>query len=120
MCIIAYVHTHLYTYVLMHCKTLGKILSLQKPILFRVFLLSNPRQGGSYEGRRGHGKGFKRNPIEIGEELEVDITEFSPKEEGVAKIQGLVIYVPNTKPGNHVKIRILQSDGKAAKAEIIN
>ena len=28
------------------------------------------RQGGSYEGRRGHGKGFKRYPVELSEELE--------------------------------------------------
>jgi predicted RNA-binding protein with TRAM domain len=81
--------------------------------------VSKSRQGGSYEGRRGHGKGFKRHPIEIGEELEVDITECSPKEEGIAKVQGFVVYVPNATPGNHVKIRVLQVDGKAAKAEII-
>ena len=39
------------------------------------------RQGGSYEGRQGHAKGFKRCPVEVGEELEVDIVELSPKEE---------------------------------------
>ena len=42
------------------------------------------RQGGSYEGRRGHGKGVKRYPVEVGEELEVDIVECSPKEEGIS------------------------------------
>lgn len=82
--------------------------------------MSKSRQGGRYEGRRGHGKGFMRHPIEVGEELEVDITEFSPKEEGIAKVQGLVVYVPNATPGNHVKIRVLHIDGKAAKAEIIS
>lgn len=80
--------------------------------------MSKSRQGGSYEGRRGHAKGYKRYPVEVGEELEVDITELSPKEEGIAKVQGLVVYVPNAQPGNHVKIKILQTDGKAAKAEI--
>jgi predicted RNA-binding protein with TRAM domain len=96
-----------------------KALSLQGHIVSLVFLLSKSRQGGSYEGRRGHAKGFKRYPVEVGEELEVDITEFSPKEEGIAKVQGLVVYVPNAKPGNHVKIRVMHIDGKAAKAEII-
>jgi predicted RNA-binding protein with TRAM domain len=81
--------------------------------------LSKSRQGGSYEGRRGHGKGSKRYPVELGEELEVDVTEFSPKEEGIAKVQGLVVYVPNAKPGSRVKIRISHIDGKTAKAEII-
>jgi len=77
------------------------------------------RQGGSYEGRRGHGKGFKRSPVELGEELEVDIKELSSKEEGLARVQGLVIHVPDTKPGDHVKVKITQIRGKAANAEKI-
>ncbi len=77
------------------------------------------RQGGSYEGRRGHGKGFKRYPVELGEELEVDIKELSPKGEGMAKVQGLVIHVPNTKLGEHVKIKITQIREKTANAEAI-
>ena len=74
------------------------------------------RQGGSYEGRRGHGKGFKRCPVELGEEIEVDIKELSPKAEGIAKVHGLVIYVPNAKPGEHVKIKITQIGAKTANA----
>lgn len=76
------------------------------------------RQGGSYEGRRGHGKGFKRCPVELGEELEIDITELSSKGEGMAKIQGFVVHVPDAKPGDHVKIKITRID-KVANAEII-
>ncbi len=37
------------------------------------------RQGSSYEGRQGSGKGFKRCPIELGEELEVDVSELSKR-----------------------------------------
>ena len=77
------------------------------------------RQGGSYEGRRGHGKGFKRCPIEVGEELEVDIAECSPKEEGIARVQGLVIHVANTKSGDHVKIKITRIGGTTAEATVI-
>ena len=77
------------------------------------------RQGGSYQGRRGHGKGSKRSPVELGEELEVDIKELSSKGEGIARVQGLVIHVPDTKPGDHVKIKITQIRDKAANAEKI-
>ena len=77
------------------------------------------RQGGSYDGRRGHGKGFKRYPVEVGEELEVDIVELSPKEEGIARVQGLVIHVANAKPGEHVKIKINRVGGTTAEAEVI-
>ena len=76
------------------------------------------KQGTNLAGRRGHGKGFNRCPVQLGEELEVDITEFSPKGEGIARVQGLVIYVPNAKPGDHVKIKITRID-KVANAEII-
>jgi hypothetical protein len=33
------------------------------------------RQGGSYEGRRGLRKCFKRYPVKVGEELGLDIVE---------------------------------------------
>ena len=77
------------------------------------------RQGGSYEGRRGHGKGVKRCPVAVGEELEVDISECSPKGEGIAKVEGLVIHVPNAKLGEHVKIKISRIGGTTAEAEAI-
>ncbi len=81
--------------------------------------MSRSRQGGSYEGRRGHGKGFKRCPVELGEELEAEITELSPKGEGIAKNQGFVIYVADTKVKDHVKIKIIRITGKTAKAQVI-
>ncbi len=77
------------------------------------------RQGGSYEGRQGHGKGFKRCPVEVGEELEVEITEFSPKGEGIAKNQGFVIYVANTKPGDRAKVKIERITKMAAYAQVV-
>ena len=77
------------------------------------------RQGGSYAGRRGHGKGFKRCPVEMGKEYEVDVTEMSRQEEGIAKMQGFVIFIPNAKPGDHVKIRITRIGGMTANAEVV-
>ncbi len=77
------------------------------------------RQGGSYEGRRGHGKGFKRCPVELGEELEVEISELSSKGEGIARSQGFVIYVAGTKPRDRVKIRVVKITGKAANAQVV-
>jgi predicted RNA-binding protein with TRAM domain len=77
------------------------------------------RQGGSYEGRRGHGKGFKRCPVEMGKEYEVDVTEMSRQEEGIARIQDFVIFVPNAKPGDHVKIKITKIGGMTANAELV-
>ncbi len=81
--------------------------------------MSRPRQGGSYEGRRGHGKGFKRCPVELGEELEVEITELSPKGEGIARNQGFVIYVADTKLGDRVRVKVTRITEKTAKAQVI-
>jgi predicted RNA-binding protein with TRAM domain len=81
--------------------------------------MSKSRQGGSYEGRRGHGKGFKRCPVKLGEELEVEITELSPRGEGIARSQGFVIYVAGTKPGDRVKIKITRITKRAANAQVI-
>ena len=77
------------------------------------------RQGGNYEGRRGHGKGFKSCPVALGEEIEVEITELSLKGEGIARNQGFVIYVADAKPGERVKIKITRISDKTANAQII-
>ena len=81
--------------------------------------MSKSRQGGSYEGKRGHGKGFKRCPVELGEELDVEITELSSKGEGIARKQGFVIYVTDAKPGDRVKVRITRITEKAANAQLV-
>jgi predicted RNA-binding protein with TRAM domain len=82
-------------------------------------IMSRSRQGGSYEGRRGHGKGFKRCPVMLGEELEVEISELSPKGEGIARSQGFVIYVAGTKPGDHVRIKVIRITEKAANGQVV-
>jgi predicted RNA-binding protein with TRAM domain len=55
----------------------------------------------------------------LGEELEVEITELSPKGEGIAKSQGFVIYVADTKPGDRVKIRVTRITEKTANAQAV-
>ena len=81
--------------------------------------MSKSRQGGGYEGKRGHGKGYKRYPVELGEELEVEITELSPKGEGIARNQGFVIYVADAKPGDRARVKITRITGKAANAKVV-
>ena len=70
------------------------------------------------EETRGSG-GFPPKPVEIGQEYDVDIKETSRRGEGIARIQGLVIFVPNTKNGDHVKIRIKRVSRRFAEAEVV-
>ena len=73
----------------------------------------------SYERRRSYGGGFKPCPVEIGKEYEVDITETSRQGDGIARIQGFVIFVANAKPRDHVKIKITKIGSSSANAEIV-
>jgi predicted RNA-binding protein with TRAM domain len=72
--------------------------------------------------RREHGFRDGREPpkpVKLGEEYEVDITESSQRGDGIARIEGLVVFVPKTKTGEHVRIRISRISRKFAEAELI-
>ena len=58
-------------------------------------------------------------PVEEGKENEADIAELSRRGDGVAKIQGFVIFVPDTKPGDHIKFKVTRVASRFATAEII-
>ncbi len=58
-------------------------------------------------------------PVEEGKEYEVDIKELSRRGDGLAKIEGFVVFVPNAKPGDHVTIRVTQVRDRFAVAEKI-
>ena len=72
----------------------------------------------SFERRRFGERSFSK-PVEEGKEYEVDIKETSRRGEGIARIQGFVIFVPNTKPGDHVKIKITRMGNRFASGEVV-
>ena len=66
-------------------------------------------RGRSYGG--GGNRGFDRGspapkPVEVGKEYEVDITEISRQGDGIAKVQGFVIFVKNGKVKQNVKVKV--------------
>ena len=75
--------------------------------------------GSRRGGFRGRGNRFPPKPVEVGKEYEVDIQETSRRGEGIARIQGLVVFVPNTKPGDHAKIKITRISRRFAEAEVV-
>jgi len=77
------------------------------------------RNFGARRGFRGREGRFAPKPVEIGKEYEVDIQETSRRGEGIARIQGLVIFIPDTKPGDHAKIRITRISRRFAEAEVV-
>jgi predicted RNA-binding protein with TRAM domain len=77
------------------------------------------RNFGQRRGFRGRGNRFPPKPVEIGKEYEVDVQETSRRGEGIARIQGLVTFIPNAKPGDHVKIKITRISRRFAEAEVV-
>ena len=45
-------------------------------------------------------------PVKEGEELEVKIEAVGEKGDGIAKVDGFVLFVANTKKGDYVKVRV--------------
>lgn len=58
--------------------------------------------------------------MEVGKEYEVSISEISRKGDGVARVQGFVIFVEGAKTGEHVKIKITDVGNRFAKAQIVS
>jgi predicted RNA-binding protein with TRAM domain len=89
--------------------------------------------GGGYRsdrgyGGRGHGgfgggfggpRPFRPSPVKVGEEFDVKIESMSKRgDAGVAKVEGLVIFVAGTKVGDSVRIRITKVGRGYATADI--
>jgi len=55
-------------------------------------------------------------PVEEAKEYEVDVKELSRRGEGIARIEGFVVFVPNTKVGDHVKVKISKISERFASA----
>jgi predicted RNA-binding protein with TRAM domain len=73
---------------------------------------SQPRQGFPASASR-------EKPVKVGEEMDVTVSEISRRGDGVARIQGFVIFIPNTKVGMQAKIRIKEIRPNFATAELI-
>jgi len=60
-----------------------------------------------------------KKPVELDEEYEAEIEDISRKGDGIARVEGFVIFVPNTKQGEHVKFKITRIGNRFATGELI-
>jgi predicted RNA-binding protein with TRAM domain len=83
----------------------------------------NRNYGGG--GSRGYGGGGSRGgfggpkPVEAGKEYDVQISEISRQGDGIARIQGFVIFVKGAKAGQKAKIRVTRVGDRFANGEIV-
>ena len=70
---------------------------------------------------RGGRRDFRQNfaPVKVGDELTVKIEAVGEKGDGIAKKDGFVLFVPGTKQGDEVKIRVTRVLQKVGFAEVV-
>lgn len=74
-------------------------------------------RGGRYTGPRGSFGAPK--PVEVGKEYNVEISEISRQGDGIARIQGFVIFVKGAKAGQKARVRISRVGDRFANGEIV-
>lgn len=68
----------------------------------------------------GADKTPKTTPIGEGEEYEVKIEDLGKEGDGITRIEGFVVFVPETKVGEEIKVRITSVRRRFAFAEKIS
>ena len=58
-------------------------------------------------------------PVEFDQEYEAKIEDISRRGDGIARIEGFVIFVPNTKQGDNVKFKITRVGNRFAIGEVV-
>ncbi len=86
----------------------------------RGYRSSSGNRSGGYQGFRSYSNpNFQRRPVEAGKEYNLEITELSKRGEGVGKIEGFVIFVPNTKAGQKVRVKIERVGPRFASGSVV-
>lgn len=71
---------------------------------------------------QGYGEGFRQSyekPVKVDGEYDVTIEEVGIKGDGIARVKGFVVFVPNTKKGDTVRIKVTRVLRKFAIAESV-
>ena len=77
--------------------------------------MSHGQNTRGFSGRTG----ASSKPVETGKEYTVDITDNGSAGDGIARIQGFIIFVKNAKAGDkNVKIKISSVKDRFATAEV--
>ena len=58
-------------------------------------------------------------PVTVGEEIDVRIDSVGEKGDGIARKKGFILFVPSTKAGDYVKIKVTKVLAKVGFAQVI-
>jgi predicted RNA-binding protein with TRAM domain len=81
-------------------------------------------RGGYGDRDRGYGgdrgfRSFTPAPVKEGQEVDVKIEALGEKGDGIAKVDGFVLFIPNTKVGDEVRVKITRVLRKVGFAEVV-
>jgi len=62
---------------------------------------------------------FQSAPVNVGQEIDVIIDDIGSRGDGITRIQGFLVFVPKTKVGERLKVKIVSIGRKFAIAEKI-
>jgi len=71
---------------------------------------------------RGPSRGFDNDmtpPVNVGDVIDVKIEAVGEKGDGIAKQKGFILFIPNTKEGDNVKIKVTKVLRKVGFAEVV-
>jgi predicted RNA-binding protein with TRAM domain len=72
---------------------------------------------GGFRSDYGGGGGFRAPPVKVGDEIDVQVTEVARKGDGIAKVEGFIVFVPGTTKGDSCRIRIKEVARRFAVGE---
>src|SRR5271154_2814828 len=87
--------------------------------------MSFGQRGGGHGSRGGFGsrdsssESLKPKPVEVGREYDVAISDTSRRGDGIAKIDGFVIFVAGGKQGQSAKIKVTQVSNRFATGTVV-
>ena len=73
----------------------------------------------SQRNAKNRRKRVTKCPVQVGSEYDVEIVDTTPNGVGIAKVNGLIVLVNNTKLGDHKKVVITDTDRLSAEAKIV-
>jgi predicted RNA-binding protein with TRAM domain len=65
--------------------------------------------------------GFKgRKPVAEGQVYTIQITDIGSQGDGIGKVEGMIVFVPDTKVGQEVKVKITKVVRRAAFGDVVD
>ena len=77
----------------------------------------NSQSGGERRSQGDSSSGAK--PVELGKEYKVRIIDRSERGEGVARIEGFIVFIRGAKPGEELTVKITNVGARAASGEVV-